>query len=529
MRSLTTVGVVSLFALAASWAGASWTQAATITGTVTGPDGAPLRGAFVQARHAGLKMTVSVLSDNQGRYVVENLPAGDYRLQIRATGYKVDPRSGIKLAADQNLSQDFKLASTPVRWGDISIAQGLVLLPDDRGKKTLFDNCLSCHGFQQKMASVVRDEDGWRDRVQFMREAMRSSLADRQGFSDQQADDVVYYLNHWFGEQSALPKSPADVLGYKDTVVNFSDEALRIVYVDYEMPGPNRFPWTSNGDRDGLRWTPEYGQANKIARLNPATGEIKEFTVPNMGPALIHSAVPDEKDGSVWITEAGSKKLGRWDPKTQQVTEFQDDWRKHTIRIHPDGSIWSTGGLTRFDPKTETFTHIKEVPTSYGIAIDTAGNVWTTEMTRTGTLDKIDPVTLKVTKFVPPTRDRPRRIQIDSDDVIWFCEYTDGRIGRFDPRTEMFTEYQLPSPLTKPYALGIAPDHSVWYSGEWRDVIGKLDPGTGKATEYPMPYADNGMRDFFLDKDGHMWYGSPPNNRIGYFYISNRQRSADAR
>jgi len=378
------------------------------------------------------------------------------------------------------------------------------------------------------MASVVRDEDGWRDRVQFMREAMRSSLADRQGFSDQQADDVVYYLNHWFGEQSELPKSPTDVAGYNDTVVNFSDEALRIVYVDYEMPGPNRFPWTSNGDKDGLRWTPEYGQANKIARLNPATGEIKEFPVPNMGPALIHSAVPNDQDGSVWITEAGAKKLGRWDPKTQQITEFQDDWRKHTIRIHPDGSIWSTGGLTRFDPKTQTFTHIKEVPTAYGIALDKQGNVWTTEMTKIGTLDKIDPVTLKVTKYIPPNRDRPRRVQIDSDDVVWFCEYTDGRIGRFDPKTEMFKEYQLPSSLTKPYALGIAPDHSIWYSGEWRDVIGKLDPDGGKVTEYPMPYSDNGMRDFFLDKDGHIWYGSPPNNRIGYFYISTRQRSADA-
>ncbi len=50
-------------------------DAATITGTVTGPDGAPSRAAFVQARHAGLKMTVSVLSDNQGKYVVEK-PAG---------------------------------------------------------------------------------------------------------------------------------------------------------------------------------------------------------------------------------------------------------------------------------------------------------------------------------------------------------------------------------------------------------------------------------------------------------------------
>ena len=77
-------------------------DAATIAGKVTGPDGAPFRGAFVQARHAGLKMTVSVLSDNDGRYVVENLPAGEYRVLVKTVGYKADVRAGVKLEADQN-------------------------------------------------------------------------------------------------------------------------------------------------------------------------------------------------------------------------------------------------------------------------------------------------------------------------------------------------------------------------------------------------------------------------------------------
>ena len=66
-------------------------HAASITGTVTGPDGAPLRAAFVQARHGKLKMTVSVLTDNAGRYAVENLPAGEYRLSVRALGAKAEP------------------------------------------------------------------------------------------------------------------------------------------------------------------------------------------------------------------------------------------------------------------------------------------------------------------------------------------------------------------------------------------------------------------------------------------------------
>jgi streptogramin lyase len=43
---------------------------------------------------------------------------------------------------------------------------------------------------------------------------------------------------------------------------------------------------------------------------------------------------------------------------------------------------------------------------------------------------------------------------------------------------------------------------------------GRLDPATGKVVEYPVPYTDNGMRDLFLDKDGRIWLGTPP-NRVG--------------
>ena len=77
------LGVLELFRACAARGGRSDDR-----GTVKGPDGAALRGAFVQARNAKTKITVSVLSDNQGRYRVENLPAGEYRLQIRAPGYQ---------------------------------------------------------------------------------------------------------------------------------------------------------------------------------------------------------------------------------------------------------------------------------------------------------------------------------------------------------------------------------------------------------------------------------------------------------
>ena len=52
------------------------------------------------------------------------------------------------------------------------------------------------------------------------------------------------------------------------------------------------------------------------------------------------------------------------------------------------------------------------------------------------------------------------------------------------------------------------------------DVIGCLDPKTGKVTEYPFPHSENSIREFFLDDQGYMWYGSPSNNKVGCFYLA---------
>ena len=51
------------------------------------------------------------------------------------------------------------------------------------------------------------------------------------------------------------------------------------------------------------------------------------------------------------------------------------------------------------------------------------------------------------------------------------------------------------------------------------DIPG-LDPKTGNVIEYPYVHAENMMKEFFLDKQGHMWYGSAPNNKVGYFYLT---------
>ena len=511
---------------------ASVCQGATVTGTVKGVDGGPFQGAFVEAQNTKSRITVIVLSDSQGHYRIEKLPVGDYRVSIRAVGFRAEPQTGVTLTADQNASFDFALTKGLVRWSDISQYQAKQLWPAAKGKDLIFENCEICHGFQSRMAAVTRDEDGWKDRIEFMRTAMHFSLAH---ITDQEANDISSYLASLFGPDSVLKKSPADMPGYNETVRPFPSDAMNIVYVEYDMPGPSRMPFSAAPDKNGYVWIPNFGIANKITRLDPKTGEMQDFLVPNEGTAAIHSAVP-AADGSVWLAEQGSNKLGRWDPATQKITEFQDAYipgkegllvggEKHTVRLDPSGNAWASGvPLTKFDPETKKFTRFEEVPNAYDVKSVANGDVWFTSA-RSNKIGYVDGKTMKVTQWTMPTANSfPRRMEIASDGMVWIGEFDGGKFARFDPKTKTFKEYALPGPDPTPYAMGIDADGYIWYDSHRMDVMGRFDPKTGKVTEYPFPHPELSMREFFRDSEGRMWYGTNPNNKIGYFYLTGKGR-----
>ena len=227
LRILKILGLVSAVGLISSIA-----FGATITGKVTGPDGAPFRAAFVQARNAKTRVTVIVLSGNDGKYRVENLPAGDYQVLAKAVGYRSDPKSGIVLAANQNATFDWTMQKQMVHWDEIPIIQGIDLFPEGPGKDKFARCGSSCHGFQQ-FINVRRDENGWR-------EVLKDQMSTRIGGgvvygtikNDQDVNELAAYASKIFGTgPGALPESPADLPGYVDWMKQFSDDALKIVYV----------------------------------------------------------------------------------------------------------------------------------------------------------------------------------------------------------------------------------------------------------------------------------------------------------
>jgi hypothetical protein len=66
--------------------------------------------------------------------------------------------------------------------------------------------------------------------------------------NDQDADQIAAYLTTLFGPDSVLPKSPVEMPAFKDTVRSFGSDSSNIVYVEYDMPGPSRMPFSAAPD-----------------------------------------------------------------------------------------------------------------------------------------------------------------------------------------------------------------------------------------------------------------------------------------
>jgi virginiamycin B lyase len=504
---------------------------ASITGSVTGPDGKPFMGAFVAAENPQSRMTVNVLSDAQGRYRITNLPGATYTVRTQAIGYTSEPRASLAVAVDATASLDFVLQKTPVHWSDLSTYQGRQLLPKTKDhdlsyKDSFFTTCFqSCHSFQKRMATQALDLDGWRTRVRYMSDTMLEG----RHLSDATVEDFASYLNTMFGKASPKLASLEELPQYMSLVRPVSALATNIVYVEYEFAADNGMgPWSAVEDKDGKLWIPYYGRGNEVVRLDPATGEQTPFPLPfpKLAATGIHSVIP-APDGTVWFTELAVGRIAHLDPSTGTVTEYQNtplpDGRRttaHTVRVDAAGRVWASGGpaISMFDPKYERFEHY-DLGGSYGNVVGQNGDQWFTSFVVEGPIARVSKDGV-LSKFYPPTKGKPQRLQVDADGTVWFTERRGGKIGRFDPKTETFKEYPLPGPEPSPYAIGIDRNHMVWYSSHEQDTLGRLDPRSGEVTEYPYPHSEISMREFFLDSQGRMWYASSVNNKIGYFYLN---------
>jgi len=104
---------------------------AALTGHVMSEAEGAMEGVVVSAKKAGSTVTVSVVSDAQGRYSfpANRLSAGKYSLKIRAIGYDLIGSATADVADEQTATADLKLRKAKNLASQMSNAEWMMSLP----------------------------------------------------------------------------------------------------------------------------------------------------------------------------------------------------------------------------------------------------------------------------------------------------------------------------------------------------------------------------------------------------------------
>ena len=85
-----------------------------IEGKITDPKGAAIQGATVTVTNQVTKQDFTAITDNQGKYKVEGLPAGIYTVRVASKGFTEGQRDEVKVEDDKAATIDVRLEIAPV-------------------------------------------------------------------------------------------------------------------------------------------------------------------------------------------------------------------------------------------------------------------------------------------------------------------------------------------------------------------------------------------------------------------------------
>jgi virginiamycin B lyase len=120
----------------------------------------------------------------------------------------------------------------------------------------------------------------------------------------------------------------------------------------------------------------------------------------------------------------------------------------------------------------------------------------------------------KVSEWPVPTPRFARDPAIAPDGSVYIAVMAGNKVARFDPKTQTFKEWDLPSGH-RPHGLLVDKQGTVWTTGNGNGTIGKLDPSTGRMTELKTPSGGGGPHTLIItDDQSTIWFTLQTGNKV---------------
>jgi streptogramin lyase len=452
--------------------------------------GEPLEGIMVQLVSPKTAIRTTVYTNEEGRYEFPVVETGLYTLRIaRPLEFKpyvkesirIDGATQLEPIVLQRVSETEVLPPTSDILAQLTGAEWMLNLPSTGEEKRTFAlSCgFGCHSYQQIFRARY-DEEGWRLIVRRMTRGAGSPLinirpvtAGTRGRSGRPVPEEEEILIKWLARVRGPEARDSPVHHFPSP----RGASTRVVVTEYELPRKLLAPHDVHGDSQGNIWyTPH--RSPYIGKLDPGTGAVKEYRVPDTPGALpgTHRVWVDKAD-VVWVSENWSHNLTRFDPRTEQFKQFP---------FETDDPL-NSPGFSNFHMDSEGFVY----ETAFRNVV------------------RIDSRSGKVVQKFPFTRINSTYDNIVSfDDRYWSGGQTGtGLLGLLDRKTGQLWELETRTPVSSPARGGFDLQGNAWFGGRGGMLI-KLDPKTRRITEYypPIPFVT--FYEALPDKNGEVWAGA---------------------
>jgi len=530
--------VVSLVCLMAAGPAAAESGPA-LTGKVTAGEG-PLEGVLVSAKRSGSTVTITVVSDKDGRYSfpAARLEPGSYALRIRAVGFDLDGPGQAVVAADKTATADLGLRKTQDIASQLSNAEWLASMPGTDAQKGQLLNCVGCHTLARPLNSKYTADEfltiilprmqGYVNQSMPSHPQLRRAERLREERGDQRVQ--VYRSAAEYLASVNLSSHPTWNFEFK-TLPRPTGAATRVIYTEYDLPRETIEPHDVIVDGRGTVWYSSFGEQN-LGKLDPKTGKVTEFAIAEHKPGFPTGLLGLRTDavGNLWFGNMYQATIAKFDPKTESFKfwPLEGDENIDAAQINMvspqsssvDGKVWAQNngfaGIHRLDIATgkfETFEPFKGMSgphNIYDVIPDSRNNIYFTDF-RQRHIGRIDAKTGQIALYeIPTPNSAPRRGSMDAQDRLWFGEYRADRIGMFDTKSEQFKEWQISPRWSSPYDVVTDRNGQAWTGSMLSDQVTRLDPATGATVNYLLPRSTN-IRRVFVDNSTNpvsFWVGN---------------------
>ena len=292
---------------------------------------------------------------------------------------------------------------------------------------------------------------------------------------------------------------------------------------EWLVPWPDSAPSSAVVDERGRVWFVG-AEDDYIANFSPNSADFNRYDL-RKGTEPVHLLPGANR--SLWFASQRRRMIGRLDPSTGRVTEFDMPSRKakdiRSLAFDRDGNIWFTaegGDMVGRLQVDSGDIELVELPGSrsrpFGIAVNQYNEAWVTGP-GSASLYLVDPVRMTAVDIPLPNEDAsPQRIAITSDDLVWYTDTASGALGRYNPALGEFVEWTMPGGSeSMPLAMTVDRYDRLWIVETGRipnRLIGFDTRLTSFLTVTDIPSGAGSVSHlYYHEPSGEVWFGTATN------------------